>query len=68
MGTNCAPLVADLILFCYERDFLKSLLREIQDDIIESFNATSRYLDDLLDIYNIYFDQMVTAYALLNSN
>ena len=22
MGTNCAPLVADLILFCYERDFM----------------------------------------------
>ena len=25
MGTNCAPLVADLFLFCYERDFLLSL-------------------------------------------
>ena len=22
MGTNCAPLVADLLLFCYERDFM----------------------------------------------
>ena len=22
MGTNCAPLVADLLLFCYERDLL----------------------------------------------
>ena len=22
MGTNCAPLVADLFLFCYERDFV----------------------------------------------
>ena len=21
MGTNCAPLVADVFLFCYERDF-----------------------------------------------
>ena len=25
METNCAPLVADLFLFCYERDFMKSL-------------------------------------------
>ena len=25
MGTNCAPLVADLFLFCYERDFMMSL-------------------------------------------
>ena len=28
-------------------------------DIIEAFNSTSRYLDDLLNIDNIYFDQMV---------
>ena len=59
MGTNCAPLVADLFLFCYERDFMKSLSRENQADIIEAFNSTSRYLDDLLSIDNIYFDQMV---------
>ena len=26
MGTNCAPLVADLFLFCYEIDFMTSLL------------------------------------------
>ena len=25
MSTNCAPLVADLFLFCYERDFLTTL-------------------------------------------
>ena len=25
MGTYCAPLVADLFLFCYERDFMKYL-------------------------------------------
>ena len=59
MRTNCAPLVADLFLFCYERDFMKSLSRENQADIIEAFNSTSRYLDDLLNIDNIYFDQMV---------
>ena len=59
METNCAPLVADLFLFCYERDFMKSLSRENQADIIEAFNTTSRYLDDLLNIDNIYFDQMV---------
>ena len=59
MGTNCAPLVADLFLFCYERGFMKSLSRENQADIIEAFNSTSRYLDNLLNIDNIYFDQMV---------
>ena len=59
MGTNCAPLVADLFLFCYERDFMLSLSDKNQTDIIEAFNSTSRYLDDLLNINNPYFEQMV---------
>ena len=59
MGTNCAPLVADLFLFCYERDFMLSLSDKNQTDIIEAFNSTSRYFDDLLNINNPYFEQMV---------
>ena len=38
IGTNCAPLVADLFLFCYERDFMLSLSDNNQTDIIEAFN------------------------------
>ena len=52
MGTNCAPLVADLFLFCYERDFMTSLSDVKQAEIIEAFKSTSRYLDDLLNIDN----------------
>ena len=59
MGTNCARLVADLFLFCYERDFMLSLSDNNQTDNIEAFNLTSRYLDDLLKIDNFYFEQMV---------
>ena len=59
MGTNCAPLVADLFLFCYERDFMLSLSDNNQTDIIEAFNPTSRYLDDLLNIEYPYFERMV---------
>ena len=55
VGTNCAPLVADLLLFCYERDFMLSLSEDIQSDVIEDFNSTSRYLDDLLNIDNNFF-------------
>ena len=58
-GTNCAPLVADLFLFCYERDFMLPVSDSNQTDIIEAFNSTSRYLDDLLNIDNPYFEQMV---------
>ena len=50
MGTNCAPLVADLFLFCYERDFMLSVSDINQIDIFEAFNSTSRYLDYLLNI------------------
>ena len=35
MVANCAPLVADLFLFCYERDFMLSLSDNNQTDIIE---------------------------------
>ena len=43
MDTNCAPLVADLFLFCYERDFMLSLSDNNQTDITEAFKSTSRY-------------------------
>ena len=57
--TYCAPLVADMFLFCYERVFMRSLAREKQNDMIDAFNSTSRYLDDLLNIDNIHFEQMI---------
>ena len=60
MGTYCAPLVADLFLFCYERDFMMSLSDDKQVDVIDAFNTTSRYLDDILHINNVYFDNMVS--------
>ena len=59
MGTNCAPLVADLFLFCYERDFMTSLSDVKQAEIIEAFKSKSRYLDDLLNIDKPYFEGMV---------
>ena len=58
--TNCATLVADLFLFCYERDFMMSLSDDKQIDVIDAFNTTSRYLDDVLNIINVYFDNMAS--------
>ena len=60
MGTICAPLVADLFLFCYERDFMMPLSDDKQADVIDAFHTTSRYLDDTLNIDNVYFDNMVS--------
>ena len=59
MSKNCTPLVADLFLFCYERDFMKNLSSDNQADVIQAFNLTSRYLDDFLNIDNPYFEGMV---------
>ena len=42
MGTNCAPLVADLFLFCYERDFMLSLSDKNQADVVEAFLKITR--------------------------
>ena len=47
MSANCAPLVADLFLFCYERDFLMSLSDETQADIIEVLIQLSDILNDI---------------------
>ena len=38
---------------------MTSLSDDNQDDIIEPFTSTSRYLDDLLKIDNSYFKGMV---------
>ena len=59
MGTNCAPLVADLFLFCYERDFMTSVSDVKLAETIEAFKSTSRYLDDLLNIDTPYFEGRV---------
>ena len=39
--------------------FMLSLSEDNQSDVIEAFNSTSRYLDDLLNIDNNFFDSMV---------
>ena len=66
MGTNCAHLVADLFLFCYERDFMLSLSEDNKSGVIEAFNSTSRYLDDLLHIDNNFLIAWSTVYTLQN--
>ena len=38
---------------------MKSLTKEKRYDLIDAFNSTSRYLDDLLNIDNIHFEHMV---------
>ena len=60
MGTNCAPMVVDLFLFCYEMDLMMYFSDDKHADIIDAFNTTSRYLDDILNINNVDFDNIVS--------
>ena len=59
IGKNCTFLVADKLLYCYERDFVDSRNHANQAGVIVAFNSTSRYLDDLLNIDDPYFEGIV---------
>ena len=71
MGTNCAPLLVDLFLHCYERDFMSDLHKSKRFDLIDLFNNTSRYLDDIftsitLNLRNIFLIYVYPAELQLN--
>ena len=56
MGTNCAPLLADIFLYSYEAEFIQSLLSIGRKKLASRFNYTYRYIDDVLSIlYNPEF-------------
>ena len=57
IGTNCAPLIADFFMFCYETS---CHLSDNNQANVEAFNSTSKYQDDLLNIDNSYFTQMTS--------
>ena len=55
MGTNCAPLLADLFLYSYESEFLQKLVKYKKIHEARAFNFTYRYFDDVLSINNSRF-------------
>ena len=66
MGTNCTPLIADLFLYCYERDFMSDLHRSKRHDLIDMLNDTSRYLDDIFTIDNLNLRNIFPIYIQQN--
>ena len=56
MGTNCAPLLADIFLYSYEAEFIQSLLSNGKKKLASQFNFTYRYIDDILSINNPDFE------------
>ena len=60
MGTNCAPLFADLFLYSYENEFLDKLVKEGKRKLARKFNLSHRYIDDLISFNNKRFKEFIS--------
>ena len=60
MGTNCAPLLANLYLFYHEYNFLMKMAKD-KNYHARSFNLTFRYIDDLLSVNNKHLKDYITS-------
>ena len=60
MGTNCAPLLADLFFYSYENEFLDKLFKEGKRKLARKFNLPYRYIDDLISFNNKRFKEFIS--------
>ena len=60
MGTNYAPLLADLFLYSYENEFLDKLIKEGKRKLARRFCLSYRYIDDLISFNNKRFKEFIS--------
>ena len=60
MGTNCAPLLADLFLYFYENEFLDKLIKEGKRKLARKFNLSYCYTYDLISFNNKRFKEFIS--------
>ena len=60
MGTNCAPLLADLFLYSYENEFLDKLVKEGKRKLARKLNLLYCYIDDLISFNNKRFKEFIS--------
>ena len=62
VGTNCAPLLADLFLYSYiyENEFSDKLIKEGRRKLARKFNLSYRYIDDLISFNNKRFKEFIS--------
>ena len=60
MGTNCAPLLADLFFYSYENEFLDKLIKEGKRKLARKFNLSYCYIDDLISFENKRFKEFIS--------
>jgi hypothetical protein len=59
IGTNCAPLLANLFFYSFEAEFIQNLSHEKSKPLAVAFNSTFSYIDDVLSINNDKFHSYV---------
>ena len=60
MGTDCAPLLADLFLHFYEFKFINKVMKDKSTYFLaKMFNNTFRYIDDLMCLNNKHFSEFI---------
>ena len=59
MGTNCAPLLADLFLQFYKAEFIQNILKSDDKKLAKRFDLTFRYIDDVLSLNNSKFSDSI---------
>ena len=60
MGTNCAPLLADLFLCSYENEILDKLITEDKIKLARKFNLSHSYIFDLISFNNNRFKELIS--------
>ena len=60
MGTNCAPLLAELFLYSYENELLDKLIKEGKRKLARRFNLSYPYIDDLISFNNKRFKEFIS--------
>ena len=61
MGTNCAPLLADLFLYSYENEFLDKLIKEVKRKLARKFiDLSYNYIDHFISFNNKRFNEFIS--------
>ena len=68
MGTNCAPLLADIFLYSYEAEFIQSLLSVGKKRLASQFNSTYILKQKSLATHHRYEQIIKEIHVEINTN
>lgn len=59
IGTNCAPILADLFLYLYETDLIQGSLQRKEKKLDQSFTNSFCCIDNVLSLSNVWFEDFL---------